>query len=126
MNTVTMKGNLGQAPEIKTGENSEFAVFSIAINDTYTNREGKDVTRTEWVPCVCYNPGIVKFIKEHVSAGDTIHITDKFTSRRFTLENVVNTKQENAPYEMTRSSIEVKELHKVFRPAKAETQNEQA
>ena len=45
MNTVTMKGNLGQAPEIKTGENSEFAVFSIAINDTYTNREGKDVTR---------------------------------------------------------------------------------
>ena len=126
MNTVTMKGNLGQAPEIKTGENSEFAVFSIAINDTYTNRDGKDVTRTEWVPCVCYNPGIVKFIKEHVSAGDTIHITGKFTSRKFTLENVVNTKQDNAPYEMTRSSFEVKELLKVYRPAKAETQNEQA
>ena len=105
---------------------ASFAVFSIAINDTYTNREGKDVTRTEWVPCVCYNSGIVKFIKEHVSAGDTIHITGKFTSRKFTLENVVNTKQDNAPYEMTRSSIEVKELHKVYRPAKAETQNEQA
>jgi single-stranded DNA-binding protein len=126
MNVVTMKGNLGQAPEIKTGENSEFAVFSIAINDNYINREGKEVTRTEWVPCVCYTPGIVKFIKEHVSVGDTIHIMGKFTSRKFSLENVVNTKQDNAPYEMTRSTIEVKELHKVFRPAKVETQNEQA
>lgn len=126
MNSVQMVGNIGQAPEFKTGSQGEFAVFSIALNESYTNREGEDVERVEWVPCVCYTPGIVQFIKAHVGAGDGVFITGKFTTRKYTLDHVVNTNKDNTPYELSRSSIEIKTLTKIYRPGKTDGNNESA
>ena len=47
MNTVEIMGNIGNKPEIITGNNGEFASFSVAVNNNYTNSQGQKVENTE-------------------------------------------------------------------------------
>lgn len=49
VNRVTLVGNLGKDPDVKQLENgSKVAKFSLATNETYTNKNGEKVTKTEW------------------------------------------------------------------------------
>lgn len=50
LNRVTLIGNLGQDPEIRTTQGgSKIAVFSLATNENWTDRRsGERVERTEW------------------------------------------------------------------------------
>ena len=48
-NSVTLIGNVGQLPVTKTLANgSRMIEFSLATNDSYRNRDGQKVQRTEW------------------------------------------------------------------------------
>ena len=47
-NNVQLVGRLGANPEVKILNNgSKLARFSIAINNTYTNKQGEKVTETQ-------------------------------------------------------------------------------
>ena len=48
-NKVTLIGNLGNTPEIKSLENNKkLARVSIATNEVYKNQKGERVTDTTW------------------------------------------------------------------------------
>lgn len=48
-NKVQLIGNIGNAPEIKTFEDGKkLAKFSLATNETYTNKAGEKITDTQW------------------------------------------------------------------------------
>jgi single-strand DNA-binding protein len=48
-NKVTLIGNLGNNPEIKTlDDNKKVARISLATNETYKNKQGEKITETTW------------------------------------------------------------------------------
>ncbi len=48
-NTVSLAGNLGQAPELKTlASGRKVCNASIAISERYLNKEGETVENTDW------------------------------------------------------------------------------
>jgi len=49
LNKVILIGRLGKDPELKYAANGNaYARFGVATSDTYKNKEGQDVERTEW------------------------------------------------------------------------------
>ena len=125
MNQCEFMGNLGKNPEIIPSDNGEFATFSVAVNSDYTNAQGAQVTNTEWIPCVCFKPGIVKFIKENIASGNTVFVKGAWQTRTYTQEHVVNTKT-NEPHKLSKTELRVSHLHKVAIPKRDEVVNEQA
>lgn len=57
VNKVLLVGRLGQDPDLRYGTNGGAPVcrFSVATNDSYTDREGQRVERTEWHNVVVFN-----------------------------------------------------------------------
>lgn len=55
-NRVTLIGNLGQDPEIKTTETGKKVThFTLATNEAYKNAEGQKVNETTWHNIVAWN-----------------------------------------------------------------------
>ena len=49
LNKVQLIGRLGRDPDMRyTASGQPVANFSMATDETYTNREGQKVERTEW------------------------------------------------------------------------------
>lgn len=49
LNKVVLIGHLGKDPELKyTADGTAYARFSLATSESFKNKEGKDVDRTEW------------------------------------------------------------------------------
>ena len=80
-NKVQLIGRLGQDPEIITFEGgTKIARFSMAIDDSYKDKQGNKVERTYWHPVVVKN-GLVKIVESYVAKGKEIAIEGKLTSR---------------------------------------------
>jgi single-strand DNA-binding protein len=55
-NSITLIGNLGSAPEVRTTEAGvSVTTFSIATNETYRDKNGDRQTRTDWHKVVSFN-----------------------------------------------------------------------
>ncbi|MCX8209772.1 MAG: single-stranded DNA-binding protein [Lewinella sp.] len=55
-NSITLIGNLGSAPEVRTTEAGlTVTTFSIATNETYRDKNGDRQTRTDWHKVVSFN-----------------------------------------------------------------------
>ena len=49
VNRVTLVGNVGDEPRVSEKEGEAFvANFPLATNQFYRNKEGEDVSKTEW------------------------------------------------------------------------------
>lgn len=54
-NSITLIGNLGSAPEVRTTEAGlTITTFSIATNETYRDKNGERQTRTDWHKVVSF------------------------------------------------------------------------
>ncbi|NJB87406.1 single-strand DNA-binding protein [Lewinella marina] len=83
-NSVTLIGNVGQLPTAKTLPNGVRAIeFSFATNDTYRNREGEKVTRTEWHQIKAYGK-VVDVLEQYVTKGSALAITGTIRYRKWT------------------------------------------
>jgi single-strand DNA-binding protein len=60
----------------KAGENAMVANFSLATNETYNDKEGKAVEKTEWHRIVAWNK-TAEIIKNHVKKGDHLYLEGK-------------------------------------------------
>lgn len=98
-NKVQLIGRLGQDPEIINFANGDkMAKFSLATDDSYKDKEGKKVERTDWHNIVVKG-GLVKVVENYVNKGQEIALEGKLTTRawedkegnkRFTTEVVCN------------------------------------
>jgi len=49
VNRVTLVGNVGDEPRVSERDGEAFVVyFPLATNDFYKNKEGEEVSKTEW------------------------------------------------------------------------------
>ena len=67
LNKVTLIGNLGRDPEIRTtNDGREIANFSIATSESWKDKvTGERKDKTEWHRVVCFNEGLVRVIKSY-------------------------------------------------------------
>lgn len=80
-NKVQLIGRLGQDPEIINFANGDkMAKFSLATDDSYKDKEGKKVERTDWHNIVVKG-GLVKVVENYVNKGQEIALEGKLTTR---------------------------------------------
>lgn len=85
LNKVTLIGNLGRDPEIRTtGEGKEIANLSLATTETWKDRvTGEKREKTEWHRVVIFNEGLVSIIKNYVKKGGKLYIEGALQTRKW-------------------------------------------
>jgi single-strand DNA-binding protein len=82
-NSVRLIGNLGGNPEVKSFEKgNKMARFTLATNDTYSDKEGKKVTDTQWHHVVAWGK-TADIVEEFLTKGSEVAIEGKLTSRSY-------------------------------------------
>lgn len=80
-NKVQLIGRLGQEPEVLTFENGgKIAKFSMATDDSYKDKQGQKVERTQWHNIIVRG-GLVNIVENYVSKGQEIAVEGKLTNR---------------------------------------------
>jgi single-strand DNA-binding protein len=89
LNKVTLIGNLGADPEIRTTPNgSKVAQFSLATGRQWTSASGEKQEKTEWHKCVAWNgktrgTGLADVIERYVKKGDKIYVEGEIQYRQY-------------------------------------------
>jgi single-strand DNA-binding protein len=82
-NQVRLIGNVGVLPVMKTFENGQSNVrFSLAINETFTDKKGNKQTDTTWHNLVAWGK-TAELISKYVEKGAEIAIEGKLSSRSY-------------------------------------------
>lgn len=82
-NRVQLIGNLGNDPEIINLESGrKLAKFSLATNDTYTDKNGDKVTNTEWHNIVAWGK-TAEIVENYCSKGKEVMVVGKLTYNRY-------------------------------------------
>ena len=88
VNKVILVGNLGKDPEIRTLENGrKVANFSLATSESYKDRNGERVERTEWHNIVFWGP-VADVIERYIKKGSKIYVEGKLRTRSYEQEGV--------------------------------------
>ncbi len=83
INKVTLVGNVGEAPRFNQLENKNMvAHFSLATNEEYTDKEGKEVKKTEWHRITAWNKR-AELVKTYVKKGDPLFIEGKIQTSSY-------------------------------------------
>ena len=82
-NKVTLIGNLGSSPEIKTFEgNKKMARVSIATNETYKTKDGERKTDTSWHTLVAWGP-LVSILEKYTRKGSKVAVEGKLVNNSY-------------------------------------------
>ena len=83
-NHVQLIGHLGANPEVKTLDNgTKLAKFSVALNETYTSKNGEKVINTQWHNIVAWG-GLATIAERILQKGTHVTIDGKLVSRTYT------------------------------------------
>jgi single-strand DNA-binding protein len=82
-NRVTLIGNLGQDPEIKTLDSGKkVAHFTLATNDGFKNSDGQKVTEATWHNIVAWN-GLAETASRFLKKGKEVAVEGRITYRSY-------------------------------------------
>ncbi len=84
VNKVILIGNLGQDPEIVTGQNGKFATLSIATSESWRDKnsgERKEVT--DWHRVKIFNENLVEVAEKYLKKGSKVYIEGKQKTRKY-------------------------------------------
>lgn len=83
LNKVTLIGNLGKEPEIKTLEGDiKVAKFSLATSESYKDKSGNLQTETEWHNIVAWRK-IADLAEKYLCKGSAIYLEGKLKTRSY-------------------------------------------
>ncbi|UTW66555.1 single-stranded DNA-binding protein [bacterium SCSIO 12643] len=86
-NKVQLIGRLGQDPEVKTLENgNKLARFSMATNESYKNKNGEKVDKTQWHHVVAWG-NTATIIEKYVTKGQEVAIEGKLNNKSYDDKN---------------------------------------
>ncbi|MFO8233490.1 MAG: single-stranded DNA-binding protein [Longimonas sp.] len=81
VNKVVLVGRLGQDPELKyTNSGTAVCTFSVATNDSYTNRDGERVDTTEWHNIVVWGR-LAEICNEYIDKGQQVYLEGQLQTR---------------------------------------------
>ncbi len=86
VNKVTLIGNLGKDPEVRTLNSGDKVVnLRIATSETWRDRtSGERKERTEWHQVVIFNENFVKVAESYLKKGSTVYIEGALQTRKYT------------------------------------------
>ena len=74
VNKVILIGHVGKDPEVKHLDGGvTVAKFSLATNETYTDKNGQKVNQTEWHNIVVWR-GLAETVEKYVKSGKLLYI----------------------------------------------------
>ena len=87
LNKVTLIGNLGNDPEVRstTGGN-RVATFSLATSRTWNDQSGSKQEKTEWHRCVVWNTKgsqLADIVEKYVKKGDKLYVEGRIEYRQW-------------------------------------------
>jgi single-strand DNA-binding protein len=80
VNKVTLIGNLGNEPEVRTTSNgSKVATFSLATSRSWNSPGGEKQEKTEWHRCVAWNGkttgmGLADIVEKYCRKGERVFV----------------------------------------------------
>ena len=81
LNKAMLIGNLGRDPEVRAVSSGvKVANFTLATNESYTDRNGQKVDKTEWHRVVMWR-GLADIAERFLSKGSTVYVEGKLTTR---------------------------------------------
>jgi single-strand DNA-binding protein len=90
LNKVMLIGRVGNDPEIKNIANDNIvARASIATNETYTDKSGQKITKTEWHRLVFWR-GLAGVVEKYVKKGDMIFVEGRLRTTSYEKEGVTH------------------------------------
>ena len=82
VNKVILIGNIGKDPDVKHTDNSVVATFSLATSETWKNKDGEKVNKTEWHNIVCWR-NLAEIVEKYMTKGQQIYVEGKLTHRDY-------------------------------------------
>lgn len=83
LNQVILIGFLGSNPEIKQGENGDFAILNLATNESYVNKEENwKAKMTEWHEVVVFVPALVELAKK-LNSRDMVFVEGALRTKKW-------------------------------------------
>lgn len=85
VNRVTLVGNLGQDPEVRTFSNGNKVVnLRIATSETWRDKtSGERKERTEWHTVAIFNEPLGKIAEQYLKKGSTVYIEGQLETRKW-------------------------------------------
>jgi single-strand DNA-binding protein len=84
LNKVMLIGNLGKDPEVRYTQGGQaVANFSLATNESWTDKAGQKQERTEWHRIVVWGKA-AELCGEYLSKGRQVYIEGKLQTREWT------------------------------------------
>jgi single-strand DNA-binding protein len=83
LNKVTLIGNLGADPDIRTMQNGgEVCNLSVATTDSWKDKNsGEKREKTEWHRVVVFSPGLVNVCKNYLKKGSKVYLEGALETR---------------------------------------------
>jgi len=83
VNKQILLGNLGTDVETRTLDNGKMvANFSMATSESYKDKQGNKVDKTEWHRVVLWSP-LAEIAEKYLSKGNQVYIEGKTTHRSY-------------------------------------------
>ncbi|EHL99354.1 single-strand binding family protein [Acetobacteraceae bacterium AT-5844] len=85
VNKVTLIGNLGRDPEVRSFQNGGRVVnLRIATTETYKDREGNRQEKTEWHSVAIFNEKLGEIAEKCLRKGSKVYLEGKLETRKWT------------------------------------------
>ena len=83
LNRVTLVGHVGKDPDVRHLDNGvSVARFSLATNETYTDKSGERKTTTEWHNIVVWR-GLADTVEKYVKSGSLLYVEGKLKTSSY-------------------------------------------
>lgn len=86
VNSVTIVGRVGQAPEVKTFDNGSMTKFSVATNEKF-KKDGEMKEEVTWHNVVCFGK-LGEICATYVGKGSLVYIDGKIQTRTYEKDGV--------------------------------------
>ncbi len=101
LNKILLIGRLGRDPEVKSIPSGvKVANFSLATDESYKDKDGVKVEKTEWHNCQAWR-GLAEVIEKYVKKGDLIYVEGKIQTRKYEKDGVTHYATDILVQEMT-------------------------
>ncbi len=83
VNKAILVGNLGRDPETRTLEGgTKVSRFPMATTESYKNRDGEKVSKTEWHFVVVWR-GLAEVVERYLKKGNQVYVEGRIQTRKW-------------------------------------------